>query len=109
MPSIKRNLTNAQFLAALAEVGSWVGGIPFVFDPKSESGSRFLERLRLMGLSASPEEIMEAIPKFFKEREKWGISLVRFDKLVGGRFEVGLNPDEVAIDFSALASKKSIF
>lgn len=96
-------------MASLAEAGSWVGGIPFVFDPKSESVSRFLERLRLMGLSASPEEVTKAVSKFFEEKEKWGISLVRLDKLIGGRFEVGLNPDNMAIDFSALTSKRRTF
>ena len=107
MAKINKNLSSAQFLAALAESGSWIGGIPFVFDVESESGKIFLKRLVSTGLSANSEEIFKAILEFFDENKKWGMSIVRFAKLDNNRFEVGLNPDNLAIDFSAWISRSA--
>lgn len=110
MAKINKSLTSTQFLAALAENGTWVGGIPFIFDAKSEKGKIFLARLVEVGLSASAEEISEAVAKFFEEgNKKWNVSVIRFKKLNDGRLEVGLSPDRFAIDLARQMSHRVPF
>ncbi len=109
MAKLNKALNRNQFMAELAQTSHMIGGVPFIFDLESESGKLFLERLELAGLKASKGEVSGAVSDFFNEREKWSMKVSGFSNLGGGKFEVGLSPDDLATRLSILTSARRPF